>query len=79
MGRTVDFLCFCRTISCHANMSGHLRYRGSKGSDVCDLDGGGEDTSLLIISIFTRKKAPNNFVSYEAGARFVGNFSPISF
>ena len=55
MGRTVDFLCFCRTISCHANMSGHLRYRGSKGSDVCDLDGGGEDTSLLIISIFTKK------------------------
>ena len=23
MGRTVDFLCFCRAISCHANMSGH--------------------------------------------------------
>ena len=24
-------------------------------------------------------KAPNNFVSYEAGARFAGDFSPLSF
>ena len=45
MGRTVDFLCFCCAISCHANMSGHLRYRGQTGvahmwhmwSHICDL------------------------------------------
>ena len=31
MGRTVDFLCFCCAISCHANMLGHLRHGGQRG------------------------------------------------
>ena len=78
MGRTVDFLCFCCAISCHANMSGHLRYGGQIGRTYATLSDI-QHQSVNYLNFHTRKKAPNNFVSHEVGARFVSDFSPISF
>jgi len=59
MGRTVDFLCFCRAISSHANMSGNI-YGGQRGRTYATLSDL-QHQSVNYLNFHARKKSAKQF------------------